>query len=147
MHWSILTRRRRRMEETHLSHLLPNMQETISYRNYWRIALRSFRIKVGQSKVCSCYTSSSRSIISGTLWWPNVPRICSIKILKELLCVNFLLNAIKWKDPGLNAAISMVKGYKGPTRKMKRIKDTAAYLTAWDHVAKNHHTNRKRSAA
>ena len=37
--------------------------------------------------------------------------------------MNFLLDAIKCKDPGLNAAISIVKVDKGPTRNMNKSED------------------------
>ena len=40
-------------------------------------------------------------------------------------CANFLLDAIKFKDPGLNAAIEMEKGDKGPTRKMNKLKKSS----------------------
>ena len=69
------------------------------------------------------------------------------QIPNKLTCVNFLLGAIEFKYFGLNAAIGMVKGDKGPTGKMNKFKDAAAYLTPWDHVAKNCNTNRKRGAA
>ena len=64
-----------------------------------------------------------------------------------MTCMNFLLNAIKCKDPWLNAVIEMVKDNKGPTRKINKLKDVAAYLTPWDHVSKNHNTNRKLCAS
>ena len=44
----------------------------------------------------------------------------------ELTCVNLLLNDIEFKDLGLNAAILMVKGDTGPTRKMNKFEDAAA---------------------
>ena len=40
----------------------------------------------------------------------------------KLTRVNLLLGAIEWKDPGLNAAISMVKRNKGPTGKINKSK-------------------------
>ena len=48
---------------------------------------------------------------------------------KELTCVNFLLDATKCKDPGLNTDIVMVKGKKGPNVKTNKSKDTKAYIT------------------
>ena len=41
----------------------------------------------------------------------------------------------------------MVKGDKGPTRKMNKFKYLAAYLIPWDHVSKNCNTNRRRGSA
>ena len=69
------------------------------------------------------------------------------QILNELTHVNLLLNAIECKDTGLNAAISMLKGDKGPTGKMNKFKYYAAYLTPWDPIANNCNTNRKFGAA
>ena len=44
---------------------------------------------------------------------------------KGLTRVNFMLNVIECKDPILNAAISMVKGNKDPTRKMNNFEYVA----------------------
>ena len=65
----------------------------------------------------------------------------------KLTCVIFLLDYIEYKDTGLNEAIAMVKENKGQTGKINKYEDAAAYLTPWEHVAKNHNTNRKRGAA
>ena len=61
--------------------------------------------------------------------------------------MNFLLDAIKCKHPGLNSAIAMVKGDKEPTRKIHKFKYAEVYLTLWDPINKNHNNNRKRGAA
>ena len=47
------------------------------------------------------------------------------QLTNELTRENFLLNAIKCKDPGLNSAIEMEKGYKGPNRMMNKFKDAS----------------------
>ena len=39
-----------------------------------------------------------------------------------------------------------MKEDKGPTGKMNKFEDAAAYLTPWDPVANNRNTNRKRGA-
>ena len=54
----------------------------------------------------------------------------------ELTHVNLLLDAIKYKDPGLNASIKVEKHDKGPSGKMNKFEDAAAYLTPWDHIVK-----------
>ena len=69
------------------------------------------------------------------------------KIPNELNYMNFLLDDIGCKDPGLNAVIAMVKCDKVPTGKMNKLKYAAAYLTPCYPVAKNRNTNRKRGAA
>ena len=48
--------------------------------------------------------------------------------------MNFFLDAIKCKDPGLNTAIAMGKCEIGPIRKMNKFEDTAAYLTPLEPV-------------
>ena len=69
------------------------------------------------------------------------------QLTNELTRVNLLPDATKFKDTILNAGISMVKGDKGPTWKMNKFEDAAAYLTPWDPVAKKSNNNRKRGAA
>ena len=69
------------------------------------------------------------------------------QLTNELTRENFLLDAIKCKDSGLNVGIAMVKGDKGPTRNMNKFKYSSAYLTPWYPVAKNCNTNRKCGAA
>ena len=52
--------------------------------------------------------------------------IVDYKLPKKLTCANFLHDAIECKDPGQNAAITIVKGDKGPTGNMNKSKDAAA---------------------
>ena len=59
------------------------------------------------------------------------------QLTNKITRVNFHINAIECKDPGMNATIEIVKGNKGKTRNMNTLKDAAAYLTTWDHVANN----------
>ena len=66
---------------------------------------------------------------------------------KTLTRINFLLDGVECKVPGQNKAIAMVKGDKGPTRKINKFEYAAAYLTPWDPVTKSHNTNRKCGAA
>ena len=66
---------------------------------------------------------------------------------KKLTYVNFLIDAIKCNDHGINSAIAMVKGDKRPTAKMIKFEDAAAYLTPWYTVSENRNKNRKRGAA
>ena len=61
--------------------------------------------------------------------------------------MNFLINGIECKDPGLNEAISLAKGENRPTKNNNKFKDSVAYLNPWDPVTKNFNTNRKHCAA
>ena len=45
------------------------------------------------------------------------------QVTNELTYADFLINDIKCKDPGLNADIAMVKGYRSPTGKMNKFED------------------------
>ena len=65
----------------------------------------------------------------------------------RLTRVNFLVNAIKYKDPVLNSDIAMVNGNKVPTRKMNKFKDLAAYLIPWYPCTNNCNTNKKVGSA
>ena len=65
----------------------------------------------------------------------------------ELARTNFLIDAIEYKDTGLNSDIEMVKGDKVTTVKKNELKYSTAYITLWYPVTKNRNTNRKRGAA
>ena len=69
------------------------------------------------------------------------------QITNKLTNVNFPPYVVEFKDHGLKAGIEMVKGVKGPTRKMNKFEYSVAELTPCNHVSKNINTNRKRGAS
>ena len=68
------------------------------------------------------------------------------QIPQKLTGVNFLIDDIECKYSVLNVAIVMVKFDKGPTGKVNKSEDAAAYFTPWYPVANDLNTNRKRGA-
>ena len=58
-----------------------------------------------------------------------------------LTCASFLLDAIKYNNPGLNAAIAMVKSNKETTGKKNKFEDASEYHNPWYPVANNSNNN------
>ena len=53
---------------------------------------------------------------------------CGLSTFQKMTRVDLLLDDIECKDPGRNAAITMVKGHKKPTGNINKFEDTAAYV-------------------